>query len=182
MNTPTVRPVLGAESHAQGGGRARYVTLTRRSLGAGLVAAVLMAVFYIVVVRGASGSWIHLRDQIRQDWAYLTVILSGFGAQVALIAELRHQHRLNATSAAAGGTGAGASAVGMVACCAHHIADLLPFLGATGVAAFVTDYRLPIMLAGIAVNATGVFLAARRLHHVQTHGVLVKPSEREETP
>ena len=144
-----------------------YVTLTRRSLRSGVVAAVLMAVFYIAVVRGASGSWTHLWDQVRLDWVYLTLILGGFGTQVALIAELRYRHRLDAAATATGGVGAGASTVGMVACCAHHLADLLPFVGATGAAVFLTDYRLPFMLVGIAVNATGVSLAARRLHHAQ---------------
>ena len=51
----------------------------------------------------------------------------------------------------------------MVACCAHHIADLAPFIGATGTAAFLTDYRIPFMIVGIGVNAVGVAIAARRL-------------------
>jgi len=33
--------------------------------------------------------------------------------------------------------GTSTSAVGMVACCAHHLADLVPLLGATGLAAFL---------------------------------------------
>ena len=79
-----------------------YVTLTRRSLRSGVVAAVLMAVFYIAVVRGASGSWTHLWDQVRLDWVYLTLILGGFGTQVTLIAELRYRHRLDAAATATG--------------------------------------------------------------------------------
>jgi hypothetical protein len=65
---------------------------------------------------------------------------------------------------AAGGTGAGASTAGMVACCAHHLADLVPFIGATGLAAFLTGYRVPFMLIGIGINALGVTIAARHLH------------------
>jgi len=52
----------------------------------------------------------------------------------------------------------------MVACCAHHLADLVPFIGATGLAAFLTGYRVPFMLVGIGINALGVTIAARRLH------------------
>lgn len=65
--------------------------------------------------------------------------------------------------AAAGGAGAGASTIGMVACCAHHLADVAPFIGATGAAAFLTDYRIPFMVVGIGVNAVGVIVAAQRL-------------------
>jgi hypothetical protein len=51
----------------------------------------------------------------------------------------------------------------MVACCAHHLADLAPFIGATGAAAFLTDYRIPFMVVGIGVNAIGIAVTARRL-------------------
>ena len=54
----------------------------------------------------------------------------------------------------------------MVACCAHHRADLAPFIGATGSAAFLTDYRIPSMVVGVGVNAVGVATAALRLRPV----------------
>lgn len=148
--------------------RATSALVTWRSLAAGVLAAAAMAAFYIAVVRGASGSWSHLWDQARQDRAYLAVIIAGFATQVTLVAELRHRHRLDAAATAAGGVGAGASSAGMVACCAHHLADLVPFIGATGAATFLIDYRVPFMLVGIGGNATGVFVAARRLHHLHT--------------
>lgn len=134
-----------------------------RSWRVGAIAASGLALFYMVVVAGASGSLGHLGDQARRDWYYLVFILAGFGLQVALMAELRRRHRLHHSAAVASGTGSGASAVGMIACCAHHLADLLPFVGATGAAAFLIDYRVPFMAVGIGVNAVGVFVAARRL-------------------
>lgn len=136
---------------------------------AGLAAALAMAAFYVAVVRGASGSWAHLEQQARSDWAYLLFIVAGFGTQVTLMVELKHRHRLDRAATAAGGAGAGASTVGMVACCAHHLADLLPVLGATGAATFLTDQRVPVMLLGIAVTALGVIMAGWRLHRLTTH-------------
>ncbi len=53
----------------------------------------------------------------------------------------------------------------MVACCAHHIAEFAPFIGATGAATFLIEYRIPFMIVGIGLNAIGVAVAARRLHH-----------------
>ena len=143
-----------------------------RSVRAGALASAGLALFYVVVVAGASGSWDHFTDQARQDWYYLVLIVGGFGIQVALMSELRRRHRLHHSAAAASGAGAGASTVGMVACCAHHLADLAPFIGATGAAAFLTDYRVPFMVVGIGVNALGVTIAARRLRRlppVHTH-------------
>lgn len=54
----------------------------------------------------------------------------------------------------------------MVACCAHHAADIAPLLGASAAAVFLTTYRVPIMLIGIAVNAVGVAVAAHRLRQL----------------
>ena len=138
--------------------------MNRRSLMAGALAAAALGVFYVVVVRGASGSWAHLGNQVGQDWYYLVPITAGFGVQVALVCELRRRHRLHHGVTAAGGVGAGASSAGMVACCAHHLADLAPFIGATGAAGFLIDYRIPFMVVGIGVNAVGVTISARRLH------------------
>jgi hypothetical protein len=124
--------------------------------------AAALAVFYVAVVGWASGA-AHLAGQARTDWVYLTLIVGGFGTQLALLAELRHRRRGRHLEEAAGGAGAGAGAVGMVACCAHHLADLVPLVGASGAAAFLTDRRSQFMVAGIAINAVGVAVATRRL-------------------
>ena len=140
------------------------VRMSATALRAGVLAAAGLGLFYAVVVGGVGGVG-HLGQQAVDDWPWLVLILAGFGTQVALFVELRRRHRLHdaAVKTATGG-GAGASAVGMVACCAHHVADLAPIIGVSGVAVFLTDYRAPIMIVGIAVNALGVVLAARRLH------------------
>jgi hypothetical protein len=132
---------------------------------AGIVGAAVLGLFYALVV-GFAGGLGHLAQQTVEDWPWLVLILAGFGAQIGLFVELRRRKRLHADVRAAAGGGAGASAVGMVACCAHHIADLAPIIGASGAAVFLTEYRTPIMAAGVAINALGVFLAARRLRRV----------------
>ena len=139
-----------------------------RSIRAGAVGAVLLAAFYVVVVAGASGSVAHLRDQVRADWYLLSPILAGFAVQVTLIAELRQRHRAHAEAVAASTAGAGASTTGMIACCAHHLADLAPFLGATGAASFLTEWRVTFMLVGIGVNALAVAIGLHRLSQFPT--------------
>ena len=139
--------------------------MTGRSARTGLLATAGLAAFYVTVVWAASGSFGHLVDQARRDWYYLALILSGFAVQVALVSELRRRHRLQHAAAMAGGAGMGASTAGMVACCAHHLADLAPFIGATGAATFLTDYRIPFMVVGIGVNAIGIVVAAHRLRN-----------------
>ena len=137
--------------------------VTTRSIRLGLLASGAMAAFYVVVVGWASGLD-HLAAQARTDWYYLAAIVVGFGTQIALLAELRARRTAHHLEQVAGGTGAAASAVGMIACCAHHLADLAVIAGVSGAATFLTDRRIELMLAGIAVNVVGVTIAARRLH------------------
>lgn len=143
----------------------------RRSAHLGLLAAAGMAVAYAAVVAGASGSVGHLVDQARTDGFLLAPIIGGFGLQVGLVVELRRRQRLVRDAAVAGAVGAGGSTVGMVACCAHHVAELAPFVAATGAATFLISYRVAFMVVGLAATAAGVTLAARRLRHlpVATH-------------
>lgn len=135
----------------------------RPSVRNGTIASAILAAFYVAVVWGASRSFGHLTDQMAKDWYLLVPIVAGFGVQVGLVSELRRRHQMRGAAAAAGAAGTGSSAVGMIACCAHHLADLAPFIGATGAAAFLSDLRILFMVAGIGVNAVGITIARRRL-------------------
>ena len=140
--------------------------IATRSVVAGVLGAIGMIAFYVVVVGGASGSARHVIDQTSSDWYLLALVIGGFGVQVALVSELHRRYRRQAAVAAAGTAGMGASSVGMVACCAHHLAELLPFLGAAGIAAFLYDYRVAFVLMGVGVNAAGIVIAIHRLRRV----------------
>ena len=135
--------------------------MNRRSLRWGVTASGALIGFYVAVLAW-SGGWEHLVDQAGTDWWLLTPIIVAFGTQVALSVELRHRHHAPHLAATTG-AGTGASAVGMVACCAHHLVDLLPLLGAAGVAGFLFDWRIPLMIGGLAVNLVAVTIAGRRL-------------------
>lgn len=139
----------------------RWWHLRRSSLAWGVVAVGSLATFYVTVITLASG-FDHLRSQARTDWWLLAPIMAGFGTQVAVMAEVRRRHRAAHLTAVAG-AGTGASAVGMVACCAHHLADLVPFVGLTGAAAFLLDWRVAFMLLGVVVNGAAIVLALGRL-------------------
>ena len=50
----------------------------------------------------------------------------------------------------------GTSATAMVACCIHHVTDVLPILGLSAAASFLTRYQRPFMLTGLAMNLIGI--------------------------
>lgn len=126
--------------------------LARPALFALLAGGGLLA-FYLGVLGLAQG-WGHAVRQLRADRWFIAAIVAGFGTQVGLFSYLRGGHaRVGAGGVAAG---AGTSGAGMVACCAHHLADVLPILGLSGAAVFLNTYRKPLLWLGIAVNLAGV--------------------------
>ncbi|MFZ3080423.1 MAG: hypothetical protein WA109_12145, partial [Bellilinea sp.] len=77
--------------------------------------------------------------------------------------------------------GGATSTVAMVACCAHHAADVLPILGLTAAATFLAEYRTAFMVAGLASNLIGIIvilvtiLRARRMAlHMQSPMILTE--------
>lgn len=129
----------------------------------GLAGAGSLVLLYLGIVAWAQGR-VHALELLAQDRAFVAAIAAGFGIQVGLYSHLRlvvhHGVRLampTATTAA----GTGTSSVAMVACCLHHVTDVLPVLGLSGAAIFLNQYRIPFMAAGLVVNAIGVAIMLR---------------------
>ena len=83
-------------------------------------------------------------------------IMVGFGVQVGLYAYLKTvAHAAARGTGALAGAGGGTSTAAMVACCAHHVTDVLPLLGLSAAATFLAEYRIPFMVVGLATNLIG---------------------------
>ena len=136
--------------------------MTHRSLRATAMAAAGMAAFYAVVV-GWAGGTAHLVDQLQQDWWLVAPITASFAAQVGVMVELRSRHALHHGMEAGGAAASGTSAAGMVACCAHHLVELAPAVGLSAFATTLADARIPLMVAGLALNMVVLAVALRRL-------------------
>lgn len=128
-------------------------------VGAGLIGAGLLTLLYFGIVSWAEGPR-HAIDLFWQDrWIVLPIIL-GFGVQSGLYVILKKQLFLpiasTGPSGALTGAGGGMSTVAMVACCAHHVTDVLPILGLTTAAAFLAEYRTVFMLVGLSTTLLGI--------------------------
>ena len=60
------------------------------------------------------------------------------------------------------------SAASMVACCAHHIVDILPILGLSAAATFLLRYQLSFIMIGVLSNILGII---SMLVIMQKHGL-----------
>ena len=91
----------------------------------------------------------------------------GFGTQVGLFVYLREIHKQkiqNLASANASVTSSAAiSGTSMVACCAHHLTDLLPIIGFSAFALFLNRYQTVFILVGVFSNMIGMLIMVRML-------------------
>jgi hypothetical protein len=130
-----------------------------------LLGTVFIAAFYLGILTWAQG-WDYASSQFSRDRAYVLPIVISFGVQAALYSILRFRLFIAVTStghtgamtpiSGVMGTSGGTSATAMVACCIHHVTDLLPILGLSAAASFLTRYQRPFMLIGLAMNLIGI--------------------------
>ncbi len=128
-------------------------------LTAFLLGSALIASFYIGILTWAQG-WDYATAQFGRDRGYVIPIVVGFGIQAALYTILRFRLFIPITSTGHAGSMMGASgstsATAMIACCIHHVTDVLPILGLSAAASFLTRYQRPFMLVGLAMNLIGI--------------------------
>ncbi|MDR7388785.1 MAG: YHS domain-containing protein [Armatimonadota bacterium] len=126
---------------------------------------------YVGAVAGLSRSLGHAWELLATDWPFVAALAGGFGARVGLYAHLRRLRRASGAVAGAAGFGTGTSTAAMVACCAHHATDLLPFLSlpaVTGVVGALAAWRVPLMTLGIVTNLVGVGVSLRLVQRARS--------------
>ncbi len=128
-------------------------------IGAGIAGAMFLAMVYLGIVSVAESPQ-HAIDLFWEDRLIVIPIILGFGVQMALYVILKKRLFAPVAHTGPSGTLAGASGatstLAMVACCAHHVTDVLPILGLTAATTFLAEYRIPFMLVGLGMTMLGV--------------------------
>ena len=114
----------------------------------------------------------HAVEQFYFSWPWLVALSLGFGLQVALFVFL--SDAVSAQNAALKGEVAASgsvSATSMAACCAHHIADVLPLAGVTILSGVLFRFQ-PFF---ISIGLVSAFLGSTHmLGMVKRHGLAEK--------
>lgn len=128
-------------------------------IGAGIVGAMFLAIVYLGIVSVAESPQ-HAIDLFWEDRLIVTPIILGFGIQMALYVILKKRLFAPVAHTGPSGTLTGASGatstLAMVACCAHHVTDVLPILGLTAATTFLAEYRIAFMLVGLGMTMLGI--------------------------
>ena len=128
-------------------------------IGAGLIGSAFITGLYLGLVSWAE-SFQHALQYLWQDrWIVIPIIL-GFGIQTGLYVILKKRLFIPVSntgpSGVLTGTSGATSTIAMVACCAHHVTDVLPILGLTAAATFLAQYRTAFMLVGLGMTLIGI--------------------------
>lgn len=129
----------------------------------GLVAGVALVALYLGIVTVAQ-SWSHATNQLAADRWWVGAIVAGFGVQVGLFVYLRQLHARAVTGGVA--LSAGTSTAAMVACCAHHLSDVLPIIGVSGAAVFLNQYKTSFLILGVVMNAGSIAYLAWKVRQM----------------
>ncbi|MCX9025128.1 MAG: hypothetical protein OIN85_03415 [Candidatus Methanoperedens sp.] len=126
---------------------------------------ILVILFNISIASLAEGSLEKGYQVFLTNGIFVYLIPIAVGIQMGLF----RYHR-NITIGKIGGSekmgmaGSGTSSVAMVACCLHHVSDLLPAIGfILAASSFLIQYKNAIIIAGLLVNVAGSIYIARAI-------------------
>lgn len=134
----------------------------------------LLIFIYWLILFLATGDINHPIQQFIEFKYWITALVLGFGIQFGLYWYARSGIHLSGnTTKVAVTTGATTSTVSMVACCAHHIFDILPLLGLSVAALFLSKYQIHFFVLGIISNLIGIYIMLHIIKYNRTPKIFI---------
>ncbi|MEA5009055.1 hypothetical protein [Clostridium tyrobutyricum] len=122
----------------------------------GVVGGTALLLVYFLILTFAN-SFDHAVQQFFQIWYWILILAAGFGTQVGLYFYIRYSKKIKITEATSEMTASGGTSVlSMIACCSHHLVDILPLLGLSAASAFLVKYQISFLLIGVFSNLIGI--------------------------
>ena len=120
----------------------------------------LLALYFFIMILSNSSFLNALGNLESLKWWIIPLVIT-FGTQVGLFVYAKDLKRN--VSAKATSTSSVTSSVAMVACCAHHITDILPIIGLSILTTVLTKYQTWFLALGLASNLIGIWLMLREV-------------------
>ena len=131
----------------------------------GGAAGLLVVLFNISIASLAEGSFEKGYEVFLANGIFVYLIPLAVGVQMGLFRYHRNMTSGNVSgSEKVGMAGSATSSLAMLACCLHHVSDLLPavsFILATS--SFLTEYKDAIIIIGLSANLAGSAYIARAI-------------------
>lgn len=119
-----------------------------------------LSAFYFILLLVITQDLVHPISQFKLLQPWMSLLIMGFGIQLGLFwlmkkgiqFSLQEKKDANFTT----GTSTAVSSMAMVACCAHHLVDILPILGLSAAALFLSEYQEQLLIIGVMANMAGI--------------------------
>lgn len=138
-------------------GKQKVQELLKNPFIFGGVTGLLVVLFNISIASLAEGSFEKGYDVFLANGIFVYLIPLAVGVQMGLFRYHRNMINGNVSgSEKVGMAGSATSSLAMLACCLHHVSDLLPamsFILATS--SFLTEYKDTIIIIGLLANLAG---------------------------
>ncbi len=139
--------------------RDKNITIFFKGFFIGLVS---LSSFYYLLLFLVTKDVSHPFQQFVLSQPWMGLLLLGFSIQMGLYWLMKNgvffSLRDKSDANLAVGTGTAVSGMAMVACCAHHVVDVLPILGLSAAAVFLTEYQEELLILGVIANFIGMFM------------------------
>ncbi|MBU1017159.1 hypothetical protein KJ678_03310 [Patescibacteria group bacterium] len=147
-------------------------SIVKKSIIKGIIGGFVLLAFYFGVLSLAN-SFSHAISQFYLLWYWILALVIGFSIQVSLWSYIHSKMKEKKTKEITGEVTAtgGISAGSMVACCAHHLVDIVPLLGFSTLFLFLAQYQIFFLILGILSNILGIILM---LEIIQKHSLYQK--------
>lgn len=125
----------------------------RKSILFGIGGGLLLMILYFLIL-SLFNSFSHAILQFNQMWYWILILAFGFGIQVGLYFYIRESQKMVSGKILA--TSGTISTGSMIACCLHHLVDVLPIIGLAAASVFLIKYQVLFIIIGILSNLIGI--------------------------
>ena len=126
--------------------------IKRKSVIYGILGSMSFVALYLIIVSLFQGINYAI-SRFVELWYLMTPLVIGFGIQFGLFTFIRNFMKMSpGTTGACGGI----STTSMIACCAHHVTDVIPIIGASALGIFLLEYQPVFLIFGIVSNIAGI--------------------------
>ncbi len=131
----------------------------------GATVGILVVLFNISIASLAEGSLKSGYSVFLDNGIFVYLIPLAVGVQMGLFRYYRNLTAGNVSgSEKMGMAGSATSSLAMIACCLHHVSDLLPAVGfVLAASSFLTEYKDTIIIIGLLANLAGSAYIARAI-------------------
>lgn len=147
--------------------RAEESNLVIKSVIAGVIGAMGLVIIYWLILYVITRDFQHPSAQFYNFKYWLVALVLGFGVQVGLYWYGRLLKKSKALAKGVMAVGTTSSTVAMVACCAHHLVDILPIIGFSAAALFLSEYQEYFFGLGVVSNIFGIVIMLTHLKKIK---------------